>query len=165
MYSKYSCLDLPAVHTNEDLDDLISSYASSIYEEFQQTDALPDDLDHLSDALSAATSTDALKEIDTALRTYLKDIRFGANGCSLIAEIPSDNDREYSDVLEPFCTFLFSRSGATHFLMRSAAFDRDGAYAHQWIGYWRDGEVVTEHTDQYFQRVFQKDSAPVLQPA
>ena len=165
MYSKYSCLDLPAIKTQEDLDVLISSYAASIYEDYQETDALPDDLDELTDEISSATSTDALKQIETALRIYLKDIHFGANGCSVVAEIPSDNDRGYSDVLEPFTSFLFSKSGATHFLMRSAAFDRDGAYAHQWIGYWKDGEVVTEHTDAYFQRVFAQDTAPVLQPA
>jgi hypothetical protein len=165
MYSKYSCLDLPATKTQEDLDALISSYASSIYEEFQETDALPDDLDELTDAISAATSTDALKQIETALRTYLKDIHFGANGCSVVVELPSDNERDCSDVLEPFCTFLFSHSGATHFLMRSAAFDRDGAYAHQWIGYWKDGTVVTEHCDRFFQQLFCQGTPALLQPA
>jgi len=165
MYSKYSCLDLPAIKTKEDLDVLISSYASSIYEEFQETDALPDDLDELTDAISAASGTDAIEQIATVLRSYLKDIHFGANGCSVVVELPSDNERDCSDVLEPFCTFLFSRSGATHFLMRSAAFDRDGGYSHHWIGYWKDGAVVTEHCDRFFQQLFSQGTPALLQPA
>ena len=165
MYSKYSCLDLPAIKTQEDLDVLISSYAESIYEEYQETDALPDDLDDLTDALSAATSTDALQQLETALRTYLKDIQFGANGCSLVAEAYYEEDDAFSDIIEPLIKFLFSHSGSNFFLMRSAAFDTEGSFAHQWIGYWKGGEVVSEHTDEYFHRVFAQDTALVLQTA
>jgi len=38
--------------------------------------------------------------------------------------------------------------------MRSAAADREGSYAHQLIGYWKDNEVVLEKTESYFDRLF-----------
>ena len=46
--------------------------------------------------------------------------------------------------------------------MRSAAADREGSYAHQWIGYRKDGEVVLETTESYFDRLFA--STANLQP-
>jgi hypothetical protein len=58
------------------------------------------------------------------------------------------------DLCDEISKFLFSKTTNPYFLMRSAAADREGSYAHQWIGYRKDGEVVLETTESYFERLF-----------
>ncbi len=93
---------------------------------------------------------------------HVKDLEFSEGRASLVVSAEAADDAYDTDLNQALIKFLFSKSGASHFLMRSAAFDKWGGYSHQWIGYWRDGEVVLEHTDDYFERIFQQSSAPVL---
>jgi hypothetical protein len=161
----YCCLNLPSVSTKEVLAEIVREYALSICRIFKDTETLPEDLDLLGHELNAATETDAVERVTDILLTYLRDVEFTQSGCSLLIVAPADRDNEYSDIVEPFTSFLFSRSGATHFLMRSAAFDRDGGYSHHWIGYWKGGSVVVEHCDSFFQQLFSQGTPALLQPA
>jgi len=100
-----------------------------------------------------------LTQIEDKLWPYLDQIETSEGKTSLIVRSEYDSDYDDTEVADEIAKHLFSKTGNTHFIMRSAAFDNCGGYSHQWIGYLKEGEVVLKHTDKYFREMFEKQPA------
>jgi hypothetical protein len=102
----------------------------------------------------------ALNTIEESLWLYVDQVETAHGKTTLIVR-SDDDESDYGDseIAHEVAKHLFSKTGNTHFIMRSAAFDKCGGYSHQWIGYLKKGEVVLKHTDEYFQQMFE------IQPA
>ena len=161
--TRYTCLELQGICTKEQVSDLLRVYAETI---LQMPEVKADSIfQYLQDDVAEHNKEEEINITTEKLLNYIKIEDINSDSASVVVEAHYEGEADSYELCEEISKFLFSKSSKPYFLMRSAAFDRDGAYAHQWIGYWKDGEVVTEHTDAYFQRVFAQDTAPVLQPA
>jgi hypothetical protein len=106
--------------------------------------------------VGSISKDDALNTIEESLWPYIDQIET-ANGKTTLVVRSDDEESDYGDseIAHEVAKHLFSKTGNTHFIIRSAAFDNCGGYSHQWIGYLKDGEVVLKHTDEYFQQMFE----------
>jgi hypothetical protein len=101
----------------------------------------------------------ALTKIEGALWSYLNHIETVEGKTSLIVRSEYDSDYADTDIADEIAKHLFSKTGNTHFITCSAAFDNCGGYSHQWIGYFKEGEIVLKHTHEYFEEMFGKQPA------
>ena len=154
--SIYSCLNFGHISSKDTIDALVVEYARIIWNNHQKTGEHPEHFYSLEDDLPSGEH-ECIRVIAQELWKYIDNAEFGDKGTSLVVNYEYDSEKNDSDLAESLTKFLFSKSGMTHFLMRSAAFDKCGGYSHQWIGYWSNGEVVLDHTDEYFDRIFQQE--------
>ena len=100
------------------------------------------------------TKDQALEQITEISRNFLRDIDFGQYSTSFT--VLTEYDSEYDDVemAKEIAKFLFAKTRQSHFVWRSAAFDKHGAYSHQWIGFRKDGKIEMVCADEYFASQF-----------
>ena len=140
----------------------MSEYAKEIWNQYQETGEHPEHFYCLEEELPSDSEC-AVHVITQELWKYIEGLDFGNGNATLMVCCEYDSEHDDSELSESLTKFLFSKSGMTHFLMRSAAFDNCGEYSHQWVGHWSNGEVVVEHTDEYFARIFQQgEPAPLV---
>lgn len=108
---------------------------------------------------ASISAEQALVKVEGALWSYLDHIETAEGKTSLIVRSEYDSDYADTDIADEIAKYLFSKTGNTHFIMRSAAFDKCGGYSHQWVGYPKKGEIVLEHTDDYFREIFEIQTA------
>ena len=150
--TKYTCLDLIGIHTKEQVTDLLRVYADLILQmpEVEQDSVFQ----YLQDDVDGQDKQEAIDAIAEKLMNYIKIEDVTSDRTVVIVESHYEGDADSHDLFEEISKFLFSKSTEPYFLMRSAAADRWGSYSHQWVGYWKDGVIVVEKTESYFDRVF-----------
>ncbi len=162
LQSIYSCLNFGQISSKDTIDALLLEYAQMVWHNYHETGKHPEHFYSLEDDLPSSEH-ECTGVIAQEIWKYIDNLEFGDGGTSLVVSYEYDSEKDDSDLAESLTKFLFSKSGMTHFLMRSAAFDKCGGYSHQWIGYWSNGEVVLDDTVEYFDRIFQQgDSAPLV---
>ena len=161
---RYAVLQLHEVKSPEELHSLLLDLASSILDEYRETEKYPECLDDLNCDLDQGEFSDdeIIKAIADIAALYLDNIEHEESGTSLL--VRSEYDSEYSDMdfLEKLASYLFAKSHAPYFLIRSAAFDKAGGYSHHWIGRRKDGAVVVEYLPDCLDALLQEPSAAVL---
>ena len=143
---------MPGVSSKEQLLELLKDYAELIL----QMGELAYDSPYLS-LKNAAISLDrdtAIHLTVQSLLTYITIENISSVGASLIVEAQYEGDADNFDLCKEISKFLFSKTSNFYFLMRSAATDQAGSYSHQWVGFWRDDEVVVLNTAAYFDQLF-----------
>jgi len=150
--TQYSCLELPGIATKAQLVDALEVFAKQILEmpEIEQDSPF----ENLRDDAKGLNKDEDVKLVTDELLKYVVIEAVTPERASVILEAQYDSDTDNYGLCEEITKFLFAQSGQPYFLVRSAAIDRDGAYSHQWVGYWKDGAVVVEKTESYFDRVF-----------
>ena len=160
IHTQYACLEMPVISSKEQLVELLRVYAQNI---LQMTEVKKDSpFDYLQDDVTGLSHEDAISTIVNQLLNYVKIEDIISQGASILVEAHYEGEADNYDLCDEISKFLFSKTTNPYFLMRSAAADREGSYAHQWIGYRKDGEVVLETTESYFDRLFA--STANLQP-
>ena len=160
IHTQYACLEMPGISSKEQLVQLLKVYAQNI---LQMTEVKKDSpFDYLQDDVTGLSHEDAISTIVNQLLNYVKIEDIISQGASILVEAHYEGEADNYDLCDEISKFLFSKTTNPYFLMRSAAADREGSYAHQWIGYRKDGEVVLETTESYFDRLFA--STANLQP-
>jgi hypothetical protein len=143
---------MPGISSKEQLVELLNVYAQNI---LKMTDVIKDSpFDYLQDDVTGLSHEEAISKIVDQLLNYIKIEDITSQGASLLVEAHYEGEADSYDLCDEISKFLFSKTTNSYFLMRSAAADREGSYAHQWIGYRKDGEVVLETTESYFDRLF-----------
>ena len=160
IHTQYACLEMPGISSKEQLVQLLKVYAQNF---LQMTEVKKDSpFDYLQDDVTGLSHEDAISTIVNQLLNYVKIEDIISQGASILVEAHYEGEADNYDLCDEISKFLFSKTTNPYFLMRSAAADREGSYAHQWIGYRKDGEVVLETTESYFDRLFA--STANLQP-
>jgi hypothetical protein len=149
------CLELPAINSSNTLKQLITESAQEIWMEWKETQWAPGHFDCIDKELNRSAEV-SIPIITREIAEYLCDVHHTHEKTSLVVRFNPDCKHSDRDFFEQVCEFLFKESKASHCLVRSAAFDKAGGYSHQWVGYWKDGQIVTEHTDGFFERFFQE---------
>lgn len=152
IHTQYSCLELTGISTKAQLVSTLEVFAKQILEMPEVEHDSP--FENLRDSAAGLSQDEDIKLLTAELLKYVVVEDITDKGASAIVEAQEDSDTDNYDLCEAISKFLFAQSGQQYFLMRSAAADRDGAYSHQWVGYWKDGAVVVEKTESYFDRVF-----------
>jgi hypothetical protein len=158
IHTQYACLEMPCVSSKEQLVELLKVYAKQILEmpEVQQDSPF----DYLQQDVEGLSQEEAITAIVSQLLHYTDIEDVTSQGASVVVQAHYEGDADNYDLFEAISKFLFPKSSKPYFLMRSAAADRAGAYSHQWIGYWKEGEVVVELTESYFDRLFVSSADP-----
>ena len=152
IHTQYACLEMPGISSKEQLVELLKVYVQNI---LQMTEVKKDSLfDYLQDDVTGLTHEEAISATVDQLLNYIKIEDITSQAASLLVEAHYEGEADNYDLCDEISKFLFSKTSNPYFLMRSAAVDREGSYAHQWIGYRKDGEVVLETTESYFDRLF-----------
>lgn len=151
----YCCLEIDGVKSADDLNVILSEYAQIIWQNLQEAGEHPNHF-YSVEVEIPSTLEAAVPMITAELSKYVDCDTFNDDGtASIVVRAQYDSERDDTELLVDLCKFLFNKTLSPSFLIRSAAFDNCGGYSHQWIGYRKDGDIVLEHTDEYFQRVFQ----------
>jgi len=159
---QYACLQFKQELSEKEIRSMLAELAPILLQKHQ---ASPNDFWSLEEIAldledGSTSEAQALTQIEDKLWPYLDQIETSKGKTSLIVRSEYDSDYGDTEVADEIAKHLFSKTGNTHFIMRSAAFDNGGGYAHQWIGYLMEGEVVLKHTDEYFNEMFQKNNVP-----
>lgn len=149
---KYACLEMPSISSKEQLVELLKVYAKQILEMAEVQQDCP--FYHFQDFVAGQNWEEDLRATVDELMKYIKIEDITSQGTSVIVEANYDKEADDCELCEGISMFLFSKTSCPYFLMRSAAADRAGAYSHQWIGYWKEGEVVLDDTESYFDQLF-----------
>ena len=152
IHTQYACFEMPGISSNEQLVELLKVYAQHILALTEDTQDSP--YNCLQGDVTGLTPEDAISTIVDQLLNYIKIEEITSQGSSLLVEAHYEGEADNYDLCDEISKFLFSKTPNPYFLMRSAASDREGSYAHQLIGYWKDSEVVLEKTESYFDRLF-----------
>ena len=156
IHTQYACLEMPGISSKEQLVELLKVYAQII---LQMTEVKKDSpFDYLRDDVTGLSHEEAISTIVDQLHNYIKIEDITSQGASLLVEAHYEGEADNYDLCDEISKFLFSKTTNPYFLMRSAAADREGSYAHQWIGYRKDGEVLLETTESYLDRLFASTS-------
>jgi hypothetical protein len=158
---QYACLEFKQELSETEIRSMLAELAPII---LQKHKANPNDfwsLEEIALDLEDGSISDmqALTKIENALWLYLDKIEMAEGKTTLIVRSEYDSDYDDTEVADEIAKHLFLKTGNTHFIMRSAAFDKCGGYSHQWIGYFKEGEVALKHTDDYFQQMFESQPA------
>lgn len=158
---KYACIEFQQEFTEKEIRSMLTELAPIILQKHQ---ASPRDFWSIEEiALELADESisekQALTTIDKVLWRYIDQIEAADGKTSLIVRCEYDSAYEDEEVAQEIAKYLFLKTGNTHFIMRSASFDKCGGYSHQWIGYFKEGEVGLKHTDDYFQQMFESQPA------
>ena len=150
--TKYACLEMPSISSKEQLVELLKVYAKQILEMAEVQQDCP--FDYLEDYVAGQNQEEDLRAMVDELLKYIKIEDITSQGTSVVVEANYQEEAGDYALCDGISMFLFSKTSCPYFLMRSAAADRAGAYSHQWIGYWKKGDVVLEKTESYFDRLF-----------
>ena len=158
---KYACIEFKQELPEKEIRSMLAELAPILLQKHQ---ADPDVFWSLEDIAldiedASISEEQALAKIEGVLWSYLNHIETAEGKTSLIVRSEDDSDYEDTEIADEITKLLFSKTGNTHFIMRSAAFDNHGGYSHQWIGYQKEGEIVLKHTDEYFEEMFGKQPA------
>jgi hypothetical protein len=162
---RYAMLRLHQVKSSDELHSLLLDLASSILDEYRETENSPECLDDLIwDIEQGEFSCD--DEIITAIADvaalFLCEIKHGESGTDLLVVNEYDSDYDDTDFLEKLVSYLFAKSHAPYFLIRESVFGRAGGYSHNWIGRYKDGAVVIEYLPDCMDVLLREPSAAVL---
>jgi hypothetical protein len=158
---QYSCLEFKQELSEKEIRSMLAELAPILLQKHQ---ANPNDFWSLEEIAldledGSTSEAQALTQIEDKLWPYLVQIEMIEGKTTLIVRSEYDSDYADTEIADEIAKHLFSKTGSTHFIMRSAAFDNCGGYSHQWIGYLKEGEIVLKHTDEYFREMFE------IQPA
>jgi len=157
----YACIDFSRELSEKEIRSMLAELAPILLQkhqaktnDFWSLEEIALDLEN-----GSINNVEALTKIEDLLWLYLDEIETVEGETSLLVRSEYDSDYGETEVADEIAKHLFSKTGNTHFIMRSAAFDNCGGYSHQWIGYLKEGEVVLKHTDKYFREMFEKQPA------
>jgi len=158
---QYVCLDFKQELADKEIRSMLAELAPILLQKHQ---ANPNDFWSLEEIAldledGSTSEAQAIANIESALWSYLDHIETAEGKTSLVVRSEYDSDYDDTDIADEIAKYLFSKTGNTHFIMRSAAFDNSGGYSHQWIGYLKEGKVVLKHTDEYFSEMFENQPA------
>ena len=159
--SSYTCIEFQDQLSDNDLSSMIAVLAPIVLHKHQASMTEFSSIEEIALELDddVITEEDALDKIQEVIWLYLDCIETTVNKTSLVVRSEDDSDYDDFELFREIAKHLFAKTQNTHFLLRSAAFDKGGAYSHQWIGYVKDGEVVLVHTDDYFEQMFERQPA------
>jgi hypothetical protein len=162
---QYACLEFKQELSEKEIRSMLAEIAPILLQKHQVN---PNDFWSLEEIAldledGSISNAQALTQIENKLRLYLDQIEMIGGKTNLIVRSEYDSDYDDTEIAGEIAKHLFSKTGDTHFIMRSAAFDNSGGYSHQWIGYFKEGEIVLKHTDEYLREMF--DIQPALMAA
>lgn len=164
--SYYTCIHLPKVLDTAALNALLGEFAASILPElhsqignhdlWQAFDAIWDDVEE---------ATDPKEEVNVLvnqIQQFLSEISYKDGGVSLVLGSAEDTDADCEDLVNALATFLLPYATDPYLVLRSAAFDKQGGYAHQFLLYRAGNEVLLEHMTKVIERLFANPDAMVM---
>ncbi len=158
----YACIQFEQEFSDSEIRFMLKEFAPIILQKHQ---ACPHDFLSVEEIAldledGSINNEQALQQIEDMLWRYVDKIEATDGKTNLIVRSECDSDYDDSEVADEIAKHLFSKTGNTHFIMRSAAFDKCGGYSHQWIGYLKDGKITLKHTDEFFQQMFASQYEP-----
>ena len=153
---RYCCLELDQIVNDTWLDELLNEYAAQIWTCLDSNVDTPDHLQCIREELVGNQEAD-IEMISDEVRAYISIEHLGSGKSSMLIRCQSEDSNCDVDLFEDVCKFFFLRSSESHLLIRSAEFDKGGGYSHQWVGCYKDGEIVVKNTDDFFDDFFRCD--------
>jgi len=159
---QYACLEFKQESSEKEIRSMLAELAPVLLRKHQTS---PNDFWSLEEIAldledGSISNAQAYTQITNKLWLYLDQIKIIEGKTNLVVRSEYDSDYDDTEIANEIAKHLFLKAGDTHFIMRSAAFDNCGGYSHQWIGYFKGGEVVLNHTDEYFREMF--DTKPAF---
>jgi len=152
IHTQYACLEMPSISSEEQLAELLKVFAEQILEMPNTESDSP--FAYFQDVTNGLSKEEAINTILSQLLNYIDIEYINVQGASVIVQAHYEGDADNYDLCDEISKFLFTKTAKPYFLMRSAAADREGAYAHQWVGYRKDGGVVLESTEKFLDQLF-----------
>ena len=156
IHTQYAHLEMPSISSKEQLTELLQIFAEQVVEKQDAEANSP--FAYLQDYIEGLSKEEDTKTILSELMNYVDIEGFSAQGALVIVQAHYEGDADNYDLCDEISKFLFDQTMQPYFLMRSATADRDGAYAHQRVGYRKDGAVVLESTKTFFDQLFTSSS-------
>jgi hypothetical protein len=151
----YASLDLIGIDQSA-FEALLDQFAHRLWSEYQQTGKCPDHFDDL--LYDGPSLEEAIPLITAELQQYLKDLEHSTEGTTVTIIGEYDTEQGDEELVKDLASFLFSHSRSTHFLLSCSAYDKQGGYAYQRIGYrGSTGAVVLESSSELLERIFSMD--------
>jgi hypothetical protein len=162
---RYAALELQEVKSSEALLSLLQSFASSILQEYRETESYPECMDDVfCDMEQGKFSGDdeTIKAIADVSALYLDEVEFPKEGASLLVRTEDESEYEDTDFADQLACYLFAKSHNPYFLIRHAAFGDWGGCSHPWIGRRKGGAVVVEYLPDCLDALLQEPAGAVL---
>jgi len=146
------CIELNQIKTRSEFDELLNSLAQEIWRECIYDECVPDQF-----ACDDIPSDEeqGVAFIASGLEKYIADFQCSNEGTSFI--VYSEYDiQEYgdSDLADRISEFFLLNSNRQYCLSQSAAFDKTGGYAHQWITFKEGDQVRVMNTHRFIDMLF-----------
>jgi len=153
---EYACISFDRAVPEEELRSMLAELAINLLNLHLRD---PYSLYNLEDTASELenqeiTREQALEQITEISQNYLREINHTEDRTSLLVLADYESEYHDSDMAAEIAKHLFSKTRQSHFIWRRAAFDKYGAYSHQCIGFWKEGQIELINTEEYFESQF-----------
>ena len=101
----------------------------------------------------AADEAEALEAMVGELPDYFSDFTYQDGGVSFLLGSECDTDADCDDLVDAVATFLLPYATDPYLVLSSAAFDRGGGYAHQFLLYRSGDSLVRESVTEFLERL------------
>lgn len=141
------CFELTHVTQESTFDELLNLMANEIWTNFAKNESTPE---HFEDHDIPESRIEAIPFIANELKNYIIEFDCTEKGASFIIYSEYDTeDRSDSDLADKMAEFFLLNSDQNYCLTQSAAFDRTGGYAHQWITIKEGKHTRTMHMHRF----------------
>lgn len=151
MHCRYSLFEINNTPDVNSLNYILEEFCSSILKEYQNTDNLPDDLEHLIDELNGDDND--LNIVRAVVSSYISKVTFAGNKASFLIQTPDYFNCCCYDLLDKLFEFFFAKSKAPYQIIRLAGMEAGQAYSRQWLMYWSNGQIKQESTESIANRL------------
>lgn len=153
---EYACISFDRIVPEEELRSMLAELAINLLDrQLSKADRF-DQLEDITYELENGeiTREEALEQITDASQNFLQKIDHIQDCTSINVLAEYDSECHDTEMGKEIAKHLFAKSNESHFIWRRLAFDRYGAYSHQWIGFWEDHKVEMIDADEYFAKQF-----------
>ena len=141
------CFELTHVTQRSTFEELLNLMAEDVWIDFIKNNSTPE---HFEDHDIPECREKAIPFIANELKNYIIEFDCTEKGTSFIIYSEYDTEeRSDSDLADEIARFFLLNSDQNYCLTQSAAFDRAGGYAHQWITIKERGQTYTMNMYQF----------------
>ena len=153
---EYACISFDRIVPEEELRSMLAELAINLLDR-QLSKA--DCFDQLEDIVyeienCEITREEALEQIADISQKFLQDIDHGQNCTSINVVAEYDSECHDTEMGKEIAKHLFVKTNKSHFIWHRAAFDKCGAYSHQWIGFRTEQEIKLVYADEFCAKIF-----------
>ena len=158
---EYACISFDRVVPEEELRSMLAELAINLLDRQKHNTDRLDQLEDTTDEIESGeiTREQGLEQIIEIFQNFLREIDHGQDCTNLIVLAEYNSEYYDTDMAREIAKHLFAKTNRSHFVWRRAAFDKHGAYSHQWIGFWANTQIELVDTDEYFAKQFAVQAA------